>query len=133
MERDFEIRAEVAKVDTSLGLVMGWAIVCKEDGVPYFDTQDDHVPESSMMEAAADFAKSGAMAGEQHTRSDAGTYLFMWPMTTDVAKAFGVETKKTGLMVAMKPDAEMLAKFQSGELTGFSIGGSRVTDETVSE
>ena len=133
MERDFEIRAEVAKVDTSLGLVMGWAIICKEDGVPYFDTQEDHVPESSMMEAAADFAKSGAMACEQHTREDAGTYLFMWPMTTDVAKAFGIETKKTGLMVALKPDAEMLAKYESGELTGFSIGGTRVTDETVDD
>jgi hypothetical protein len=37
--------AEVLKVDESLGLVLGWAIVCKKDGCDYFDLQEDHIPE----------------------------------------------------------------------------------------
>jgi hypothetical protein len=58
--------------------------------------------------------------------------VFAFPMTTDIAKAFGVETKTTGLMIGLKPDNNaMLAKFKSGELTGFSIGGFRIEDEGV--
>ena len=130
-QNNFDLRAKVAKVDSSLGLVMGWAIVSTQDGVPYFDTQGDHIPEDAMLEAATDFAKSARESREQHSRSGAGTVLFSWPMTADVAKAFGVETKTTGLMVAIKPDDAMLEKFRTGELTGFSIGGRRVVDEEV--
>src|ERR1700726_2802355 len=34
--------AEVLKVDESLGLVFGWAIVCPKDGADYWDLQEDH-------------------------------------------------------------------------------------------
>lgn len=131
MDEQFEFRATVAKVDEALGLVMGWGIVCTEAGEPYYDTQGDHIPDESMLAVATDFMKSARMAGEQHQRMDAGTVLFAWPMTAEIAKQFGIECKKTGLMIAMKPDAGMLAKFKSGELTGFSIGGGRIYDEVV--
>ena len=129
MNDGFDIRAEVKKVDESLGLVMGWAIVSTEDGEPYFDKQGDHIPETAMMEAVTDFMKTARVAGEQHDRMDAGTIVHSFPMTADVAKAFGIETTTTGWMVAMQPDAPMLEKFRSGELTGFSIGGRRLQDE----
>ena len=129
MSDGFDIRAEVKKVDESLGLVMGWAIVSTEDGEPYFDKQGDHIPETAMMEAVTDFMKTARVAGEQHDRMDAGTIVHSFPMTADVAKAFGIETTTTGWMVAMQPDAPMLEKFRSGELTGFSIGGRRLQDE----
>lgn len=131
MSDPFEIRAKIAKVDETLGLVMGWAIVCTEEGEPYYDSQGDHIPESSMLEAATEFAKTSRESREQHLRSDAGTVLFSFPLTQDVAKAFGIGTQTTGLMIAIQPDAEMLAKFRSGELTGFSIGGRRIKDEDV--
>ena len=123
--------AEVLKVDEGLGLVFGWAIVCKQDGEAYFDLQSDHIPEYSMLKASADFMGGARMAKEMHAGEAAGTVLFAFPMTTDIAKAFGVETKTTGLMVAMKPTPDMLEKFRSKEYTGFSIGGYRVTDEEV--
>ncbi len=126
--------ARVLKVDDGHGLVLGWAIVCKKAGADYFDLQDDNIPEDSMLGAAVGFMQAGAMAKEMHTGGGTGTVLFAWPMTTDIAKAFEVETKTTGLMIAMKPDsAEMLAKFRDGTYTGFSIGGSRVTDEIVED
>jgi hypothetical protein len=71
------------------------------------------------------------MASEMHTGADRGSYVFAFPLTTEIAKALGIETQKTGLLVAVKPDADMLAKFKSGELTGFSIGGHRGQDEDV--
>ncbi len=34
-------------------------------------------------------------------------------------------------MIAMRPNVGMLAKFQSGEFSGFSIGGVRIKDEDM--
>lgn len=130
--KNFEINTEVIKVDPSLGLVMGMAIICKEDGVDYFDVQGDHIPEDAMLKAALDFMENSQVAKEMHSGEEKGTVVFAWPLTTDIAKAFGIETSTTGLMIAVRPhDDEMLAKFKSGELTGFSIGGRRITDEDV--
>lgn len=120
---DFEIACEVLKVDEQLGLVFGWALVCTEDGQPYVDLQDDHVPEATMLRAAAGFADGARVAKEMHSGGQAGTVPFVFPMTADIAKALGLQTRRTGMIVGMRPGPEMLAKFRSGEYRGFSIGG----------
>ncbi len=126
------IYAEVQKVDEKLGLVMGWAIVCKENGAPYFDLQGDHIPEDAMLKAALDFMENSRTVKEMHSGEKQGAIVFAFPLTEDVAKAFGVLSHKSGLMIAMKPDSdEMLEKFRTGEFTGFSIGGIRLEDEEV--
>lgn len=118
---------KVAKVDNSLGLVFGWAIICTEDGEPYVDTQDDYIPDEAMLAASTDFAKGRREGGDMHRCAD-GRIVHTFPLTAEVAKAFGIKCNKTGLMIAMEPTPETLAKFQSGERTGFSIGGERVDD-----
>ncbi len=129
---DFESGcAKFLKVDDGLGLVFGFAIVCKENGQDYFDTQDDHVPEQSMLEAASDFMLHSRVAKDMHEGDEVGTIVFAWPLTTDIAKAMGIQTSTTGLMIAMKPPADILAKFRNGDYTGFSIGGRRLVDEEV--
>lgn len=128
----FTTTAEVVKVDDALGLVMGFAIVCEEDGEQYFDVQGDHIPEDAMLEAALDFMENSRLAKEMHTGDDKGTVVFAWPMTKEIAKAFGMTTPRTGLMIAMKPsDDALLDKFRDGTLTGFSIGGRRLEDEEI--
>jgi hypothetical protein len=124
-------KATVAKVDSKLGLVFGYAMVCKENGEPYFDVQGDHIDESAMLEALADFAENSRVAKEMHAGDERGAVVFSFPMTTDIAAALNIKVEKTGALIAMKPDAAMLARFESGELSGFSIGGSRITDEDV--
>lgn len=136
--RPFSTSSQVLKVDKSLGLVLGWAIICKKDGIDYFDKQDDHIPEDSMLEASTDFMLNSRMAKDMHMQGDAGVLpgkvVFAFPMTTDVAKAFEIETNQTGLMIAMKPDSkDILEKFATGEYTGFSIGGSRILDEEIED
>lgn len=121
--------ATVLKVDDSLGLVLGWAIVCKHEGEDYYDLQDDLIPESSMLEAAVDFMSGARTAKEMHKGEAIGSIVFAFPLTGEIAKAFGIETATTGLMVAMKPSPDVLEKFKSGEFTGFSIGGRRIKDE----
>ena len=125
---------EVAKVDTSLGLVFGYAIVSKENGKEYFDVQGDHIPEDAMLKAATNFMLSARVAKEMHTGDGKGTVVFAFPMTSDIATALDIKVKKTGLIIAMKPDSkEMLEKFAKGEFTGFSIGGKRKRDVVLEE
>lgn len=126
--------AEVVKVDDSLGLVFGFALICKIDGEDYYDVQGDHIPEDSMLKAAADFMANSRMAKEMHVGDGKGSVVFAWPMTAEIAKAMGIETRTTGLMIAMKPDSEaILNKFRDGTYTGFSIGGRRLEDEEVAD
>lgn len=127
MHRTFK----VAGVSKSLGLVFGWAIVCKVDGEDYVDLQGDHIPEDVMLEAALDFAENSRVAKEMHTGGQRGTVPMLLPITGDVAKALGITTKQTGLVIAMKPDAELLEKFVSGELTEFSLGGTAEVQEST--
>lgn len=135
-----EQTASIIKVDSDLGLVLGWAIISTIDGDPYFDKQGDHIPDESMLQASTDFMLHKRVMGDMHvkenfennTAKNAGTVVFCWPMTAEIAKAFGIDTCQTGLMIAVKPDdEEVLEKYRNGTYTGFSIGGSRIDEEEV--
>jgi hypothetical protein len=126
------IEVKVEKVDQALGIVFGYAIVCKVDGEDYYDTQGDHIPETSMLDATADFMAGDRMAKVMHRGESAGQVVYGFPVTEDIAKALGFEVRKTGFVVGMRPDdEEVLAKYASGEYTGFSIGGRRIEEEVV--
>lgn len=122
------VKAEVAKVDSELGLVFGYAIVCKVEGEPYFDSQEDHIPEDAMLKAATDFMLRSRVAKEMHSGDAVGSIVFAFPLTAEVAKALEIDARKTGLLIAMRPGPEVMSKYKSGEYTGFSIGGSRLVD-----
>jgi hypothetical protein len=124
-------------VDKALGLVMGYAMICKVNGEPYYDLNLDadgkrvpeHIPEDSMLKASMDFMENSRIGNEMHSGDDKGIYIFAFPLTTEIAKAMGVETRTTGLMVAYKPPPDVLQKFIDGTYTGFSIEGRRITIE----
>lgn len=118
---------QILKVDTSLGLVFGFAIVCKEDGEIHVDLQGDDIPEHEMLKCAVGFAKSARVAKEMHAGDQIGDVTFIFPLTTEIADSLDIVTKRTGLLIAMRPDdPEVLRKFHDGEYTGFSIGGKAV-------
>ena len=130
------IKAEA--INEELGLVFGWAIICKEDGQDYFDLNIDYegehagerVPENitelAMLKGAFGFAVETDRPGnEMHVGPETGSFAFLWPLTTEIAKAMGLTCKRTGLMVAYHPEVAVLEKFKSGEYTGFSIEGFR--------
>lgn len=129
-EEDFNYNSSVIKVDETLGLVLGWAIICKEAGKEYYDVQGDHIPEASMLKASVEFMKSQRTVGDMHETVEGGQVVFAFPMTEEIAKAFDIVTKTTGLMIGIKPENQKtLEKFKNGEYNGFSIGGKRVKDE----
>lgn len=132
------LKARISKVDASQGLVFGYAIVCEENGEPYFDNdssgESHHITPAAMLEAAKDFAKTARPAKEMHTGDDIGHNLFLFPMTQDIADSMGIQVQKTGLLIGMAPDEpEVLAKFASGEYTGFSIGGRMIESELLDD
>lgn len=120
------------KADKDLGLIFGWAIVSTEDGEPYYDVQGDHIPEDSMLEAAADFMLKHRTMKVMHSGKKVGSVVFAWPMTEEIADAMGISSNRTGLMIAVKPDnPNVIARFKDKQYTGFSIGGNRLIDEDV--
>lgn len=139
---DVSGEAQVLKVDETLGLVFGWAIVCKVNGEDYYDLNVDrttgervpeHITEKAMLEGALGLA-AYAVAKEMHVGEQIGTIPFMFPLTTDIAKSMQIETPINGLMIAMKPnDPSVTAKFAKGEYTGFSIGGFKTAIEEIEE
>jgi putative serine protease XkdF len=130
VEKTFKLFKADKKKD--LGLIFGWAIVSCEDCKPYYDTQGDHIPEESMLEAATDFMLNHRAMKVMHSGKKVGTVVFAWPMTEEIAEAMGIKSARTGLMVAVKPDSKrVLERFKDNEYTGFSIGGNRLIDEDV--
>jgi hypothetical protein len=132
-----KVEVSVCKTDTKLGLVFGYALICatkNEAGEmePYFDQGSyddagnlisDHISEEEMLSAVTSFMEEARVAKEQHEGGQRGTVVHSFPLTSDIAKALGIDARMTGWLVAMKPDPEMLAKFADGSLSGFSIGG----------
>lgn len=121
-------KASVVKVDTGLGLVFGWGLICTEKGEDHYDLQGDHVPETLMVEATTDFMISSRESHDMHMGKAHGMVVHSFPLTAEIAKAMGIETEKTGWMVAVKPTPEILAKYLDGTYTGFSIGGGCAYD-----
>jgi hypothetical protein len=120
----FTTRGEVCKVDDSLGLVIGWAVISKIGGQDHFDTQDEHIPDETMLKATLEFMESARTAKEMHRGDSAGEVVFGFPLTGEIAKALNIQTKQTGFIIGYKPSSpEILEKFRDGTYTGFSIGG----------
>lgn len=118
---------KVANVDSSLGVVFGWGIVSTYKGEDYFDTQGDNIPDAAMLEATTEFMENSRVGKTMHVGEQTGVIVHSFPLTADIAKAFGITTETTGWMIGYKPySKDLLEKFRSGELTGFSIGGRRI-------
>lgn len=120
----------VAKVsDDEVGIVMGWAFVCTENGEPHYDLQGDNVDESDIVKIAAALLDAGV--DEQHDYVSTGSVAFAFPITTEIAAAMAIKSERTGLMVGIRPSPEVLAKFKDGSLTGFSIAGIGEREEVT--
>lgn len=129
-----DLHVEVSKIDERLGIVFGYAIVCKNAGEEYYDVQGDHIPEDAMLRATAEFMTGRRVAKIMHAGDPAGQVVFGFPVTEDIAASLAMSVTKTGFIVGMRPDdQEVMQKFRDGELTGFSIGGRRIAETVVEE
>lgn len=116
----------LVKVDESENVVFGWAFVCKMNGELHFDLHGDNLDEDYVVPALKQFMLDGGIGKEMHVGDQKGRIVAAWPVTPEIAKAFGDEAPAvTGLRIGIYfDDAAVVAKFKDGTYTGFSIGGS---------
>lgn len=122
VRKRIDLPSEVCKVHEGLGLVFGWALVSKANGQDYWDLHGHNIVEDGVVADMLDFVEKGAIAKVMHEGDASGSIPFIFPFTTDIAKSLDLPTDKTGVLIAMKPTPEVLAKYKSGEYKGFSIG-----------
>lgn len=117
--------AKLAKLNEELGLAFFWAFTSTNpDGSEHFDLHGDTI-DQDFVKAAMDFMIDGGGVDEMHDeKTTSGRVVFAMPMTPDIAAAFGVVSKQSGLMIAIKPTADQLAKLKDGTYSGVSIGGA---------
>lgn len=130
---EIEATARVIKVDSELGILIGFANVSTVDGAPLVDSQGDATSEAELVKVAAEYAEAGAAVDEMHDEQqvDGARTVFLFPLTQDLAKSLGIgEIKKTGILIGVKVPPDVLAKFKPGAngeaptYSGFSIGGT---------
>lgn len=116
-------------------LVTGWASVITEpDGRPVIDRQGDVIYEDDLVEAAHGFMKHSRRGGDMHVRVEGiGTVVDSLVVTSDVKKALGLpSTFPTGWLITVHVDDDSAwQRVKSGELMGFSIGGTGVREQVV--
>lgn len=118
-------RARLTKVNDELGLAFFWAFTSTNpDGTPHHDLQGDAIDQASVMKVAMDFMLEGGAADEMHDgQPGAGRVIFAMPWDPEVASAYGESCKSSGLMIVVKPRADVLAKLKDGTYNGVSIAG----------
>lgn len=120
------IPAEIAK-GGPLGLYFAWGAFCKVDGAPFVDSHGDVIPEDDMVAAALSLAEAGKLNLE-HTEDARGSVPLVFPLVSDVAKALGIESTRSGLIVGFRPDATLAKAIDAGEVTEMSIEGRALVE-----
>jgi hypothetical protein len=128
----FKTEISVTEIDKSQGIVYGWGMITDINGEPYYDLDNLHTPADIMVKATSEFMETARVSNDSHTPLDIGIVVHSFPLSNEIAKAMGITSNINGWMVGVKPDADTLAKFVSGEYTGFSIEGTgSLTDDEV--
>lgn len=118
------LHGDIIKSDDDQRMVWGWASVITEKGEPVVDRQGDIIEAHTLVKAATDFMFSVRTTKQMHVGGKVGEFVHSFPLTNEIAKAFGIECDKEGWIVACKIlDEEVWKKVKSGELRAFSIGG----------
>lgn len=120
-----ETHAKFVKANDELGVAFFWAFTSTNpDGSDHFDLHGDAIDKSNLVKIAMDFMVNGNGAvDEMHDGVATEARCVAFPMDPDIAKAFGVATKTSGLMVMIKLTDEQLTKLKNGTYTGVSIAG----------
>lgn len=124
MEHDVAKSADVLKLDNERRIAWGWAYVSTIKGEIQTDTQGDSISPAEMEKMADRFMASARMAKAMHEGEQIGEVLHSFPLTAEIAKAFGMETDREGWIIGMKiHDDAVWDQMKAGTFKGFSIGG----------
>jgi cation transport regulator ChaB len=124
MEHTVAKASDILKVDTARRIVWGWASVSTMKGELVTDLQGDRMTPEVMAKMADRFMRSARAAKAMHDGDDVGEVIHSFPLTNELAKAFGIETDREGWITGtyIKSDDEW-EKVLRNEYRGLSIGG----------
>lgn len=127
---EFRSVCEVVKADASRRLVFGFALVEKTaDEDEYFDLHGHSVSAGEIIDSSLEFSLHSRVAKHQHRGDAQGVIPFVFPLTEDIAKSMGITAERYGLIIGMRCSEDLFKRFESGELTGFSIGGTAILED----
>jgi len=123
-EHEVNKSATILKLDTERRIVWGWASVSTLKGELVTDLQGDRMSPAVMSKMADGFMRSVRAAKAMHEGEDVGEVIHSFPLTKELADAFGIQTDREGWITGtyIKSDEEW-AKVLKGEYRGLSIGG----------
>ena len=122
--KKMEIQGQILKLDKKEQIVYGWASVISENNIPVVDTQGDIIDAETLVKATTDFMLHSRTAKSMHVGEQKGTFVHSFPLTNEIKNFFGIICDKEGWIVAAKvQDQETWKRVESGDFTGFSIGG----------
>ncbi|MCC7271415.1 MAG: hypothetical protein IT561_02025 [Alphaproteobacteria bacterium] len=125
----FALALPIAKADTALRTVWGWASVATEDGVPVVDAEGDVVPIDELVRAAHAFMAQSRRGAAGHADGGdqipaVGTVVESLVASRAVQEALGVDLGREGWFVGIRiDDDDAWRQVLAGELPALSIGG----------
>lgn len=115
----------ILKLDDEQRIVWGWVYVSTEKGRLLVDSQGDSIEPQEMEKMANDFMTSVRTGKAMHQGDQIGTFIHSFPMTKELAAAFGIQCDREGWIAALKvADDKVWDAVKRGDFSGFSIGGS---------
>lgn len=124
MTYDVNKTSKILKLDSERRIAWGWASVSTMEGELVTDLQGDTITTVQMEKMADRFMMSARTAKAMHEGDSIGEVIHSFPLTNELAKAFGLDTDREGWIIGMKIyDDQVWGGFKRGELAGFSIGG----------
>lgn len=124
MNYEFSKTADIIKLDSERRIAWGWASVSTLKGELVTDLQGDVIMPDEMEKMADRFMMSARTAKAMHEGEGIGEVIHSLPLTSELAKALGLETDREGWIIGMKiHDDAVWQAFKDGRLKGFSIGG----------
>ncbi len=124
MQHEFSKATEILKVDRERRIIWGWASVSTMKGEIVTDLQGDRITPVEMEKMADGFMRSTRAAKAMHDGDDVGEVIHSFPLTKELAEAFGIKTDREGWITGtyIKSD-EQWQRALKGEYRGLSIGG----------
>lgn len=126
-------RIAIIKADHEQRMVYAWASVISENGEPVVDSQGHIIEAHELEKAAAAFMEECRFMTLEHERNQDGSFssdlskadvIHSFPLTADIAKAFGIKCDREGWLIGYRlNDDDLWEQTKSGKLGGLSIGG----------
>ena len=124
------VEGKILKVDEEQRIIYGWASVATEKGEDVVDLQGDVIKMDTLEKATNEFMEHVRVGKTMHIGEQTGMIIHSLPLSTDIAKALGIQADREGWIVGYKVyDDSVWQMVKSGELRAFSIGGYATKEE----